>query len=500
MPMKFFSITFTAFFFLAVITSSFFYWGKSYQPNPYKNEYQLIVKPCWFKTDWRKTVKCFHLKTSATSGEFYLPVVVIKYEAEDHRNDPVIYLQGGPGAGADLTQEGIERWLDWFALADLKRDLILMDPRGTGRSLPKLNCDDNGQQIRIWKQNLSLKEELVLSNQSMLKCLEDLRKKNINLNAINFSTQDSARDILQLIRKLKYKEWNILAVSYGTRLALEIERQNQLYGSGLKTAVLDSIYPAGYGGVQTWPEVLHDAVEKFLTGCPEQKSCAELIGDMDLRESFTDALDYLQKSPVSMTLKRWNGEVPINFVVNDHRFMSAVFAAIYDPRTWPNIVVAIQSIRQRSAYQMEVDIKKLMEPYLNRNLNEDFNSLAFSAVDCADNQIGSEAVYLQSVDQYPLLAVYTRDQWYNQLCHDLKNDKLLVLTSPSIPVLILSGRHDPITPVSWAESVHQQWPSSQLIIRDDLSHSVLSTDVCLLQNLYRYFDDQNENFEFCDAK
>ncbi len=464
-----------------------------------QDAYQLIQKHCWFKVDWKKAVKCFHLKTPQSTGEFYLPVVIIKDDSIDHRQDPVIYLQGGPGLGAALDQEGINKWMNWLTVAGLNRDLILMDPRGTGLSLPKLNCSDNGQQAKLWKENISLADELQINNQSMMNCFGSLEKHYSALSLKNFSTQDSARDLINLMRQLNYPEWNILGVSYGTRLALEIEQQLKVDpASGLKSMVLDSLYPAGYGGVQTWPQVLDSAMSGFFEGCIQQVDCKRLVKNSgQLKEELLTALQKLKSNPVSVTIKRWDGEPPIYFIVNDHRFVSAIFAAIYDPRDWPDVAQAIHAVNDQTGLHQEEHIKKLIEPYLNRNLNSQFNSLAFTAVDCADNRMGSEQDYLQALIEFPLMAEYTKDQWQYQLCHQLSISRYLNMHQPEIPVLILSGKADPVTPSSWATAMHQQWKTSQLILRQDLAHSVLSTDICLLENLHHFFDDPAEKFSYC---
>ncbi len=484
------------------------YWG--YQQLLLKNlleqdlskkqqAYRLIQKQCWFTVDWQKTVKCFHLKTAQSTGEFYLPVVIIKDESTDHQLDPVVYLQGGPGLGAALDQEGIDKWMNWLIVARLNRDLILMDHRGTGLSLPKLNCSDNGQQAKLWKENIALVDELKINNQSMLNCFDSLQKHNIALSVNNFSTQNSARDLVNLMQQLNYQQWNILGVSYGTRLALELEHQlKTLPASGLKAMVLDSLYPAGYGGVQTWPQVLDSAMSGFFEGCMQQIDCKRLIKNSDqLKEELVAALQKLKFNPVAMTIKRWDGEAPIYFLLNDHRFVSAIFAAIYDTRDWPDIVSAINAVNRQTGLAQEERLKKLIEPYLNRNLNSQFNSLAFTAVDCADNAMGSEQVYLQSLIDFPLMAEYTKDQWQYQLCHQLPSQHYLQSHTPTVPTLILSGKNDPVTPSIWAITMHKKWKNSQLILRENLAHSVLSTDICLLENLHRFFDEPEKEFSYC---
>ncbi|HEX7762200.1 MAG TPA: hypothetical protein VF433_01100, partial [Cellvibrio sp.] len=54
-----------------------------------------------------------------------------------------------------------------------------------------------------------------------------------------------------------------------------------------------------------------------------------------------------------------------------------------------------------------------------------------------------------------------------------------------------------ITPLSWAETVNEQWPQSQLRVRAKLAHSVLSSDTCLLEHLDTFFNQPQEKFTVC---
>ena len=208
-------------------------------------------------------------------------------------------------------------------------------------------------------------------------------------------------------------------------------------------------------------------------------------------------LHELQHNPIQLSIKRWDGEAPVNFLVNDHRFLSATFAAVYNPSDWPSIIDAINGVDKRRSNLL----KPLIEPFINNSMTSDFNSLTFTAVDCADNPVLSEADYVAALVKYPLLQEYTRDQWRYQLCHSLPSESPLIIAAPQLPTLILAGELDPITPVSWARAVHQQWPRSQLLVREKIAHSVLGSDVCLLEHLDDFFDQPDKQFAaFVDAK
>ncbi|HSX49887.1 MAG TPA: alpha/beta fold hydrolase [Cellvibrio sp.] len=460
-----------------------------------KKDYQFIKTACWFDADWTATITCGQLHTP---DQFSLPVVILHNDAEQQPADPIVYLQGGPGASARLHDDGIKSWLNWMRYSNTQRDLILIDTRGTGRSKPALVCSDYNQfNQQLLRQNISLSDELAKGYEVATQCFASSVLANPELDYRNFSTQKSAQDIRALMAQLNYPEWNILGVSYGTRLALEIALQEQQAPQSvkLKSMILDSVYPAGFGGVQTWPQVLDEGMQQFFKGCSSQPTCFEqlnLSAD-SLQHYFMQTLHSLQTEPMALTIRRWDGEAPVNFVVNDHRFLSATFAAVYNPDDWLKIIDAMKAVHERRADLL----KPLIEPFINNSMTSDFNSLTFTAVDCADNPVLAEKDYVAALKKYPLLEDYTRDQWRYQLCHYLPSASPLVQAAPQLPTLMLAGALDPITPVSWAKTVNQQWPQSQLRVREKLAHSVLSSDVCLLEHLDTFFDQPREKFTAC---
>jgi pimeloyl-ACP methyl ester carboxylesterase len=450
------------------------------------NSYHFVKVPCWFDADWKVTIECGELHTPKITGGFILPVVILKAD-QPKQSDPIVYLQGGPGASALLDTDGIKHWLSWKRYSNTERDLILIDTRGTGRSKPVINCQDyNRFNYQLLTQHLLLKEELSLGYDKALEC-----------NPQNFGTQVSALDIRALMVQLDYSEWNILAVSYGTRLALEIARleQEQPQAKKLKSMLLDSVYPAGYGGVQAWPKLLDDAMQTFFSGCTREPKCKEKLKELKkpLIESYINTLQYLVHKPIQLTIKRWDHEAPVDFLVNDHRFLSASFSATYQPSEWYKIIDAMRAVEEGPQEKLEA----LIEPYLNHSFSKDFNSLTFGLVDCADNPIGVEADYIAELEQYPFFKEYVKDQWTYQLCHSLVTRQQLKLVAPQVPTLILAGELDPITPIEWAKDLHHQWPQTQLRIVNNVAHSVLATNTCLLEHIDDFFNEPQKEFVVC---
>src|SRR5262249_21350577 len=81
-----------------------------------------------------------------------LAIAVIRASSKDPAPDPVLFLQGG--AGSPLTARAARIATHEAAVLAPDRDLILVDPRGVGRSEPALCSDLPAIKLRLVAQTL----------------------------------------------------------------------------------------------------------------------------------------------------------------------------------------------------------------------------------------------------------------------------------------------------------------------------------------------------------
>ena len=480
--------------------------------SPDLGAYQLASQSCWFRVSWQRSVSCSRLQTP---GGFSLPVVVIEGRAD---TAPVLYLSGGPGDSAHF-HDSIDYWLDWYDQAGLDGDLVLVDRRGTGISRPRQDCDTYTRfSRRILAENVSLEEELRQGQQVLRECAQQLA--DAGFSSRDYGTRHSARDLGALMQALGYQRWHLYGVSYGTRLGLEMMER---YRSQTLSAVLDSVYPKGKGALTEWPQLLSDSFRQFFHYC-DAGSCP---GGARLEAQFWQALSLLQQTPLSLSVKSWDGEAPYRVVVNDHRFLAAVFDALYDRTTADRIPAAIAAVLARRSQ----GLVPLIEPFVNYAFDPAFNAMVFMAIECAETAAVDESAYMVQVSRYPRFTPYTQDLWRYDSCEAFNRllipggavvsqnegrdggangdgegvvdgEEVGVAVSyqsrvfqrqgitgiADIPVLILAGRLDPITPSAWAEELHAQWPASQLQVYADAGHAVVGQKHCVhsaLGDFYR---------------
>lgn len=149
--------------------------------------------------------------------------------AATHPGPPVIWLAGGPGSSGTQDAEGAI--LPLLQAVAESADVIVLDQRGMGRSLPRLDCPGRFDfpLDRPMERNFVLAAFRLRAEE----CRAHWTLRGVDLASYN--TNESARDIEDLRRALGVPKISLLAGSYGTHLALTTIR---LFESSIERAVL----------------------------------------------------------------------------------------------------------------------------------------------------------------------------------------------------------------------------------------------------------------------
>ncbi|MGQ9424567.1 alpha/beta hydrolase [Gilvimarinus sp. F26214L] len=439
---------------------------------------------CWFPVPADVEVDCAEMRTDPQRGGYTLPVVIFRDRSEDHQNDPLIYLSGGPGNSSFLDSNGIDHWFYWAEIANLSRDLILVDQRGTGLSKPQFNCRAYESHVRkILRQNLSLQEEHRATLAAVEECIGLMKVAGHSL--ADFSTTQSAQDMNELMLALGYRHWNVMGGSYGTRLALDWLR---LPDQRIRALVLDSVYPLDKGSIAEWPALLHDSFSYFWQACAEGSLCPEGESKRDLETDFWRAMAVLKEEPRSLTVPLWEGGWPLKVVVNDHRFLGMIYTALYDNTLHEDVLLAIDEVLKGGTEAL----KKLAQHSVNSELAPDFNALVYLAVDCSESVVVSREDFEAVRRLYPKWSAYTEYAWRYDMCRPIpRRSDLQQFKKPvksDMPVLILSGGFDPVTPAAWAREVADRLPNSQHWHLPNLGHGVVAGSACVHQAFRSFLD------------
>lgn len=165
------------------------------------------------------TVQCGYLaapenRQNPLSRTIKIAYAVVKARDADPQPDPVVFLASGPGASA-IDEIG---WWSGLPMSQ-DRDIILVDPQGVGYSGPAMQCPATTP-IGVSAQDRApaAGDALAQHRQWAQQCHDLLISQGFEMTAYNSAAH--AADLNDLRLALGYPQWNLYAVSYGTRVAL----------------------------------------------------------------------------------------------------------------------------------------------------------------------------------------------------------------------------------------------------------------------------------------
>ena len=201
--------------------------------------------------------------------------------ARNKRADPVFFFAGGPGQSPIEIAPQVAAMLARFAN---RRDIVLIDQRGTGRSAPLL-CDAEDPA-------LPLAEVFALDRQRerLASCLSTL--KTLPHGDLRFFTTTLAMQDADAVRAaLGAERINIVGASYGTRAALEYRRQ---FPERVRRTVIDGVAPPDMALPASFSTDNQAALDALFTACEAEKACTER--EPQLRRRWRELLASLPRT------------------------------------------------------------------------------------------------------------------------------------------------------------------------------------------------------------
>ena len=452
---------------------------------------KLQKTKCWFelpKQNNQNNIECAWLSTAPAAGStksaFKLPIVIFHYTGDNRKSDPIIYLAGGPGSGAWLDDELIHTfWLNQWNehLAELKRDLILFDQRGSGLSLPKIECPEYKEHAKKLLVNPEPPKKTAEQYYHIAEsCVQQLKSKGIAIEQL--STYYSAIDVNDIMQALNYDKWNIQSVSYGTRLGIEVQRR---YPDKVRTMLLDSVYPPSAHLFEDWPILLNASLERIFRYCEIDPACS--ISHDDFYKRFWRLMDRLHVDPLAIEVSDPKLGVD-HIILNDETLLAVLFQAEYRTNIISYLTEALFELERNDTH----GIQPFVDDYIATQFDESSNDAVYWAVECHDNMPFDNNRFLAYKKKFPRLAYYLEED--HNVCKIWNRDYQHVALMPpntdqesTTPVLIFSGEDDPITPSSWAiDSASSFGNNTYLFSFYGVSHSVLDNKNCA-PILYNHF-------------
>jgi pimeloyl-ACP methyl ester carboxylesterase len=171
------------------------------------------------------------------SQNLKLPVLVIK-SPNPEPAEPVFWLDGGPGGSNILSEQKVD--LPSAANALQNHDLVCVGYRGVDGSV-KLIAPQITKAFRGANHKLIGEKSLKKIKKSIERYTRELQASGTDIN--NYNILNVIEDIENVRKHLGYKQINLLAVSYGTRVAMLYAYK---YPETIKRSVMIGACPPGY--------------------------------------------------------------------------------------------------------------------------------------------------------------------------------------------------------------------------------------------------------------
>ncbi len=400
------------------------------------------------------------------------------------RDDPIVYLTGGPGARVTYY---IKRFEDHGIRKH--RDMYILEQRGIGFS------DDFCPYYDSRKPEVgnvaTFDEHLAASHSAAVDCATRAADHGVDLSGYN--TFENARDVKALRVALGYDKWNVWGISYGSILGQAYIKTDP---EGILAVVLDAIVPLDIRN-NTWAgrsaQWYDRDLKKLDEICQAQPACASRYPDLGRR--IREATLSVKDNPIVVDVKDTES-YPTGkayFFTDVVAFLPFVF--MYEQSNYaglPGIIYAwADAVESR-----DEDLFRAIAGVAG-SLVEGSQGMS-NAILCGDGDAEVQAIAGKAdIEELPVLggAIGTVESYERraEMCfeHDMApRDKAeYAPVETDLPALLIEGDMDPITPPPLAKAILPGFVNGTYVEFPYAGHGPSRSVECAGDMLNAFFDD-----------
>ncbi len=392
----------------------------------------------------------FENRASRTGRKIPLNIILLPAKSSKPAPDPVFYLAGGPGAAATGYAEatfmnGLRR----------NRDVVLVDQRGTGESNP-LNCAPTGS-----REDMRGYFGEPFPVEKIRACRTELEK----VADLKLYTTSIAMDDLDEVRAaLGYDKVNVYGGSYGSTTSLVYLRQ---HGDHVRSVAIFGVAPPAAKIPLSFSRGVQDAVNRLFADCAADQACKTAYPNVEAE--FKKVLARFDNGPVEIDIPNVYTQSPQKVMVTRDAFVDAIRQMLYIP----NAAAALPALIHLGA---NGDLGGLMGTAFQvvSQIDAKISRGMQLSVICAEDTpfITDEDIKSTSANSFygdarvrPTMkacAEWARAPVTATFLEPVKSD---------VPVLLVSGELDPVTPPWLAQVVAKTLSHSRLVVVPNATHN-----------------------------
>lgn len=445
-----------------------------------------------------------------SAGSIRLAVAWLHATGSDPAPDPILWLEGGPGASALVVADTNRKIV---AEARRQRDVILFDQRGAGYS-GYLDCgaylaaaaqrtaaagtpfpDPPGEDAGVAAIYGYAAATAALG---YAECRDGYREAGVDLR--HFTTEAIARDALAILDAFGYEQATLWGTSYGGRVASAIMRAAP---ERVRATVLDSPLPLGMRRLATFVTLETEPIRNLFAWCEADAECSRVYPDLESRAIALIA--QLDATPLPVRgeaaapagLRRgFDGDALKRLLTavlpNNPAVAGAIPRAIADLEAGdPDVAVALLAgiyppppEREIPASLTETTFETLNAPTDARlALSLTMRTVVLCNDEAADVRLAAVVDEARIAENDPLGGETPFRSAITLLaqCHALRTGAAPLDPSPPavpVPTLVLAGAYDATTAPSWAASAAAELPGAELVAVPGAGHATGRWSVC----------------------
>ncbi|WP_426701122.1 alpha/beta hydrolase [Rhodanobacter sp. Col0626] len=385
-----------------------------------------------------------------------LKLAVLRSRAQVASKDMLVFLAGGPGQAATESASTLAGVLNPLLA---HRDVLLLDQRGTGGS-NALSCDKSPD-VAASDDDGDDAFDAGKMRAEAATCLKQLAG---HADPRFYTTTIAAQDLEDVRKALGSPQFDLLGVSYGTRMA---QQYLMRFPAAVRSVVLDSTVPNSLALGEDFARNLDDALKAQFARCTAELACKKQFGDPD--QTLYQLRDALRANPHEVSFRDPQSYQTVKRVLNENALASVVRMFAYTPATAALLPLSIDAAAHGDVGPLLGQAK-----ILSGELSELAGSGMQYAVICSEDadllaprpQDAGTILGTRMVDGLKAFcSAWPKGTRPSDFHQPLKTDK---------PVLMLAGQYDPVTPPRYAEEVAKGLPNARVLVLKGQAHSVMA--------------------------
>lgn len=397
-------------------------------------------------------------------------LAMVRSSAQVPADDPVVFLAGGPGQAATETYSSIAPAM---GLVLAHRNVLLLDQRGTGGSHP-LSCREGDDHDVPGGSEESRGVDVAAVRKETQHCLDAL---SAQADVRFYTTTDAVADLEDLRQALGSPTFNVLGVSYGTRVAQQYAMRHP---DAVRTLTLDGVAPNALVLGEDFAVNLDAALKAQFARCANDEACRARFADP--YQTLYQLRDALRANPHKVSFRDPQTYASTQRTLSEYVLATVVRMFAYSPETAALLPLSIDAAARGDVGPLLGQAK-----LLTGDLGDTMDGGMQYSVICSED---ADLLTSRPQDKDTILGDNMIEA-FRAACSVWPHGKRPAdfhqpLHGP-VPTLFMSGEFDPVTPPRYGDEVLKGLPNGRHFVLKGQGHNVVARG-CMPRLLDQFID------------